>query len=833
MGFRYAGATPLTPEEYSSSFVNYYNQFLGLPSLKDDTDVGVDDPENITELRRPGEETSGGDRDDIFSGAGTPSDVRGLEVKTGLGSFAGNTYGSYKESLKAAGLTDRVSFVENIVDPILDGDISGIKFGKQVGAITDESVKGIKGIKQAIDDPSSVVAKVKEKIPSAAAKALTMVNPAFGAGVGGILTGRSFKNAFGQTSFRPGGALGFVSDVVSAKQFDDINKISLAGDGSGFAGTIGGMGITRAPGSGTYTGSIKAAGLSHAQVKAIEAISKGYLPSSFNMNDETGTSFEEAGYTGLSTGGAYGPKGTFMDRFGNTSRYGSMKDLKDLADDYYDGSVEAARTALENARSGREDLDKNVNRQKEAQRNIDKRQRELSDKPSDIKSGGDSSSGGDSGMSEEDRERGPTDPFGGGGERGDGFRAMGGRVGLQMGGTAGRMSGQSGFVERPPSQVPEGETVADDVETALPEGAFVINAAAVEFAGEEDIKKMLLDANKEAVRRGLTVDKQGNNAKLVDVAISRGEVVVSPHIAKIIGYDRLEKINNRGKRETKERIQENGQEQPGAAEGGFLMPEPRPFEGGFLTPKPRPFRLQPEALADVEFRADLEEYIQNDPLARLGFNLYEKGDLDVKAVVVPDTVTDRAARGRSILMKSDGRLRVGGVYTPVKYRETSGGPVAKEFESLVEQQQGPDKQNREVAGVHYFAGQGKNFDRHMGNLVLLHELRHHAMRYIQKEYDIPVPRDYRDEEHMMDIQDNMNRVDARKVKPSIPEKSKSAEHQIRKENVAQTYPNLERKLAAYQKAALQSLKDRKVPKRVESKQVEGFLDKAMNFLGLN
>ena len=821
MGFSYAGATPLTPEEYSSSFVNYYNQFLGLPSLKEDTDVGVDDPENITELRRPGEETSGGDRDDIFSGAGTPSDVRGLEVKTGLESFTGNTYGSYKESLKAAGLTDRVSFVENIVDPILDGDISGIRFGKQVGAIADESVKGIKGIKQAIDDPSSVVEKVKEKLPSATAKALTMINPALGVGVGGILTGKSFKNAFGQTSFRPGGALGFVSDVVSAKQFDDISKINLAGDGSGFAGTIGGMGITRAPGSGTYTGSIKAAGLSHAQVKAVEAISKGYLPSSFNMNDETGTTFREAGYTGLSTGGAYGPKGTFMDRFGNTSRYGSMRDLKDLANDYYDGSVEAARTALGNARSGREDLDKNVNRQKEAQRNIDKRQRELAgggDNDNDTDSSSSSSSSGD-------RESRPSEPK-------DSF-VKGGRVGLQMGGTAGRMSGQSGFVERPPSQVPEGETVADDVETALPEGSFVINAAAVEFAGEEDIKKMLLDANKEAVRRGLTVDKQGDNAKLVDVAISRGEVVISPHIAKIIGYDRLEKINNRGKRETKERIQENGQEKPGAAEGGFLMPEPRPFEGGFLTPKPRPFRLQPEALADVEFRADLEEYIQNDPLARLGFNLYEKGDLDVKAVVVPDTVTDRAARGRSILMKPDGRLRVGGVYTPVKYRETSGGPVAKEFESLVEQQQGPDKQNREVAGVHYFAGQGKNFDRHMGNLVLLHELRHHAMRYIQKEYDIPVPRDYRDEEHMMDIQDNMNRVDARKVKPSIPEKSKSAEHQIRKENVAQAYPNLERKLAAYQKAALQSLKDRKVPKRVESKQVEGFLDKAMNFLGLN
>ena len=121
----------------------------------------------------------------------------------------------------------------------------------------------------------------------------------------------------------------------------------------------------------------------------------------------------------------------------------------------------------------------------------------------------------------------------------------------------------SGFVDRPPSQVPENQTVADDVETKMPEGAFVINAAAVEFAGEQDIKKMLNDAQKEAVRRGITIDNSKNSAKLIDVAISRGEVTVAPYLAKIIGYDRLNKINNRGKPETTERLQE-------AAQGGML-----------------------------------------------------------------------------------------------------------------------------------------------------------------------------------------------------------------------------------------------------------------------
>jgi hypothetical protein len=48
----------------------------------------------------------------------------------------------------------------------------------------------------------------------------------------------------------------------------------------------------------------------------------------------------------------------------------------------------------------------------------------------------------------------------------------------------------------------------------------------------------------------------------VDVALSKGEVVVPPDLAKIIGYDRLEKINNRGKKEVSRRQK--------AAKGGFI-----------------------------------------------------------------------------------------------------------------------------------------------------------------------------------------------------------------------------------------------------------------------
>ena len=151
-----------------------------------------------------------------------------------------------------------------------------------------------------------------------------------------------------------------------------------------------------------------------------------------------------------------------------------------------------------------------------------------------------------------------------------GYFADGGRVGMQMGGTA-PQAAPAGFVERPPSQVSEAATVADDKPMSVPEGTFVINAAAVEIAGEADIAKMLNKACENyRARGGKKVMGRTPSKEEVDVAVSRGEVLVPPAIAKIIGYDRLEKINNRGKKETKQRIKKNGQRPVKAAKGGFI-----------------------------------------------------------------------------------------------------------------------------------------------------------------------------------------------------------------------------------------------------------------------
>ena len=140
-------------------------------------------------------------------------------------------------------------------------------------------------------------------------------------------------------------------------------------------------------------------------------------------------------------------------------------------------------------------------------------------------------------------------------------------------------SGPAGFVDRPPEQLNEATTVADDVPLDVSEGTFIINAAAVEHAGSEDIKNMLLEAMQIAKRQGLDTPENVNTLDIenaVSLLVSRGEVVVPPLLAKVIGYDRLNKINNRGKKEVKKRLKENGQ----SPEAEAISPQPvNPAEG--------------------------------------------------------------------------------------------------------------------------------------------------------------------------------------------------------------------------------------------------------------
>ena len=104
--------------------------------------------------------------------------------------------------------------------------------------------------------------------------------------------------------------------------------------------------------------------------------------------------------------------------------------------------------------------------------------------------------------------------------------------------------------------------VADDIPIKSSEGAFVLNAEAVTFAGRMDIRKMIEEAAESLERQGKRVnignikDPSAQTTGTEDVLISNGEVVISKAMAEEIGGDRLSKINERGKAATEQKIQE-------------------------------------------------------------------------------------------------------------------------------------------------------------------------------------------------------------------------------------------------------------------------------------
>ena len=122
-------------------------------------------------------------------------------------------------------------------------------------------------------------------------------------------------------------------------------------------------------------------------------------------------------------------------------------------------------------------------------------------------------------------------------------------------GPGGVAAGPVGVVDEPGA---DESGVADDV-PAKSDG-FVINAAAVKHAGLKDINDMIQSAKEYAEQKGIKLNFGKVPTDAEDILVSNGEVVIPDALANIIGYDKLEKINNRGKKETEEKLaaQEEG-----------------------------------------------------------------------------------------------------------------------------------------------------------------------------------------------------------------------------------------------------------------------------------
>ena len=180
----------------------------------------------------------------------------------------------------------------------------------------------------------------------------------------------------------------------------------------------------------------------------------------------------------------------------------------------------------------------------------------------------------------------------------DGGQQRGGMVGYQEGGDIPLEADPvyddpaMGFVGTPEEGAMDqemaarnGEMGGDNVETEVPEGSFVLNSYAVELAGIKDIEKLIDDAKKflvEGMEGETGFATQTPTGEDVEVRVSEGEYIIPPALVRIIGRDRLEKINKRGIEEF-ERQQAGEEEMPQEPEG-FMPPEaggvPMPPEAG-------------------------------------------------------------------------------------------------------------------------------------------------------------------------------------------------------------------------------------------------------------
>ena len=104
--------------------------------------------------------------------------------------------------------------------------------------------------------------------------------------------------------------------------------------------------------------------------------------------------------------------------------------------------------------------------------------------------------------------------------------------------------------------------IEDDLPMELEEGAFVINADAVELAGIKDLNIMIKDAVKLAAQSDVDLPKEVDTTKKIPIKISNGEFVIPKALVPFIGIENLEKLNAKGLAYRKKKeAEEKGNEQ--------------------------------------------------------------------------------------------------------------------------------------------------------------------------------------------------------------------------------------------------------------------------------
>ena len=183
-----------------------------------------------------------------------------------------------------------------------------------------------------------------------------------GAMIGGAVLGKPVNAPWGKEN--PGaGMFSAIGNYAISEKYDATKEViaaqaafadpdgSLGVAGQTYTGQDGGYAIyvddtylVRRPNDFRYIGTLPV-GMTNQQVLNMEAIQKGFLPSASGISTEQGF-----GVGGL---GGYKADGSFVDANGNTSYYGSMKGLQQLANKEFGGDRDKAQEWVDRVRAGR------------------------------------------------------------------------------------------------------------------------------------------------------------------------------------------------------------------------------------------------------------------------------------------------------------------------------------------------------------------------------------------------------------------------------------------------------------------------------------------------
>ena len=617
----------LTQSEYYSGNVDFYSQSLGATGV----DVEPIDDEEEEEKEEYVAPNIMGDNES------EPSNVlsQGLGITNkGTNEFANfenltmnandfNMPSSYGDYLSAKGTNKSdLSAIEKSIDNKLGGIANKV----------NKTISEKYGL--AFAKPTTASTQ-KQGLAQLGAK-LMGANPMLSAIAGGMFSlDDSYKDPTGQTSARPGGALGLAYDLNMSNQyanFASMQEAQQAGEEDaafegdaytqagdvGFGARINGQLVSRGVGKRNYDGVYD---LSIEQLKNMEALQKGYSTRGFDpLNPDNGDKLAGSGKVGYDNAGrfhgingvsAYGREqdainlgkeyglslaevqGILSDVRGRTGMFSSVPEGKNLTQMLEDKQKEKqaiedkriedarkAKLARELAEKQRKAAEARRKEQERRQQEIEDTNRRMQEEyerrgfetqnPSDPGDGGDSGMDASAGGGDGGYGSGPSDGSGGG------WTAMGGRIGMQEGGNTAETEvvQPAGFIQRDPNATKQQE-IADDIPLDAKKGDFVINAPAAKQAGKQDIQRMISSAITNLQEKGVDVrfgNPKINIADNVKLLVSRNEVYIPKIIAEEIGYDRLDKMNNRGKREVASRQQQAEQagSEQGMNEGGFI-----------------------------------------------------------------------------------------------------------------------------------------------------------------------------------------------------------------------------------------------------------------------